>query len=84
MLGSMRCGAASIVSLQRLLRTLKEPRRAVDVFSALFARQIADTDAALLGMATGEAVACLNYLMRRGEATREVDADGVAWYRATA
>ncbi len=72
------------VSLQRLQRTLREPRRVVDVFAALFARQIAETDAGLLGLATGEAVACLNHLTRRGEASRELDAAGVAWYRATA
>lgn len=27
-------------------------------------------------------VACLNYLIARGEASREVDAQGVFWYRA--
>jgi hypothetical protein len=32
-------------------------------------------------MATGESLACLNYLMHRGEVTREADADGVNWYR---
>jgi hypothetical protein len=31
-------------------------------------------------MATGESLACLNYLMHRGEAARELDAEGVAWY----
>ena len=38
-------------------------------------------DVMLLGMATGESVACLNHLMRRGEASREIDDGGVAWYR---
>ena len=37
---------------------------------------------ALLGMATGEAQACLNHLRGRGEAVMELDADGVAWWRA--
>ena len=35
-------------------------------------------------MATGEALAHLNCLMARGQATVTTDADGVAWYRATA
>ncbi|MDH5538616.1 MAG: MBL fold metallo-hydrolase, partial [Rhizobacter sp.] len=53
----------------------------VDVFGALFARAIGEADVPLLGMATGESLACLNHLMARGEASREIDADGVAWYR---
>ena len=44
-------------------------------------RPISDADAALLGMATGEAVACLNHLLHRGEAVRGPDAHGVDWYR---
>ena len=51
------------------------------LFGALFARPIGETDVPLLGMATGEAIACLNHLMQRGEATRSLDGDGVAWYR---
>jgi hypothetical protein len=31
-------------------------------------------------MATGEATACLNYLVQRGEAVKEVRS-GVGWYR---
>jgi glyoxylase-like metal-dependent hydrolase (beta-lactamase superfamily II) len=69
-------------SLSRLRRTLQEPRRAVDVFASLFARNIAESDVALLGMATGESLACLNYLVNRGEAIREIDGDGIAWYQA--
>ena len=68
-------------SLERLRRSLREPRRAVDVFGALFARTIEASNTALLGMATGESLACLNYLMGRGELTRTLDAEGVAWYR---
>ena len=26
-------------------------------------------------------MACLNYLLQRGEISREIDADGVAWYQ---
>jgi glyoxylase-like metal-dependent hydrolase (beta-lactamase superfamily II) len=72
------------VSLERLRRALAaEPRRAVDVFGALFARQIG-SEAQLLGMATGESVAHLNYLVGRGEAVAEPDGDGVLRYRLLA
>jgi len=71
-------------ALLRLRRSLQERKRAIDVFGALFARPIGENDVALLGMATGESVACLNHLVRRGEASRELDADGVAWYRIAA
>ena len=37
-------------------------------------------DIPLLGMATGESLACLNYLLHRGEVVRELDDAGVAWY----
>ena len=67
--------------LTRLQQLLCEPRRAVDVFAALFARPISS---GLMGMATGEALAHLNYLLRRGLATRELDAQGVWWWRASA
>ena len=68
-------------ALERLRRTLKSPQRAVDVFSALFARSIGEADVSLLGMATGESVACLNYLLQRGEVQCEIDGDGRAWYQ---
>jgi glyoxylase-like metal-dependent hydrolase (beta-lactamase superfamily II) len=71
-------------ALERLRRRLAEPRRAIDVFGALFARPIAETDVGLLGMATGESVACLNHLLGRGEITREADDQGVFWYRLAA
>jgi len=66
--------------LDRLRKQLSEPKRVVDLFGALFARNVY-TDPHLLGMATGECIAHLNYLMRRGEVTVEVDDAGVAWYR---
>lgn len=69
-------------ALERLRRRLQEPRRAVDVFGALFARPIDESNAALLGLATGESLACLNHLLARGQALRETDAQGVDWYRA--
>jgi len=69
------------VALERLRRRLQEPRRAVDVFVALFGRPIDEKSVSLLGMATGEALACLAWLVARGEASCEADAQGVAWYR---
>jgi hypothetical protein len=50
---------------------LTEPKRAVDAFGALFSRPISD---GLLGMATGEAIAHLNYLAANGRAIRTRDA----------
>ncbi|MEL7545586.1 MAG: MBL fold metallo-hydrolase [Pseudomonadota bacterium] len=68
------------VALKRLLQRLQqEPRRAVDIFPAVFGREIGDD---LLSMATGEAIAHLNYLIRSGEAVTSVDEDNVLWYRA--
>lgn len=67
-------------SLGRLKALLaKEPKRAVDVFGALFARPIGPD---LLNMATGEGLAHINCLVERGEIVGEPDADGVVWYRA--
>jgi glyoxylase-like metal-dependent hydrolase (beta-lactamase superfamily II) len=68
-------------SLDRLRRSLAEPRRAIDVFGSLFARSVSPSDVPLLGMATGESLACLNHLVQRTEVARELDAQGVAWYR---
>ena len=65
--------------LARLERALAEPKRAVDVFHALFRRRITPQ---LLGLATGESLAHLNCLMTRGRAVRESDAESVDWYRA--
>ena len=69
-------------ALDRLRRTLAKPKRAVDVFGELFGRPIG-AEPNLLGMATGESIAHLNHLLRRGEAVKDVDAGGVAWYRAS-
>ncbi len=69
----------SLLRLEKLLG--QSPRRAVDVFGALFARPIGPD---LLGMATGESLAHLNCLLGRGRATRETDADGVVWWRLAA
>ena len=66
--------------LVRLRAALAEPRRAIDVFGALFARPIDDYEL-LLSLATGESLAHLNYLVARGEAVAELGADGIRRYR---
>jgi glyoxylase-like metal-dependent hydrolase (beta-lactamase superfamily II) len=64
--------------LDRLEERLREePRRAIDCFSAMFARAIGPD---LLGMATGETLAHLRYLELRGRVAREERA-GVWWWR---
>jgi glyoxylase-like metal-dependent hydrolase (beta-lactamase superfamily II) len=64
--------------LDALLELCTEPRRAVDTFAALFKSRISDSN---LIMATGEAVAHLNYLIDEGKIEVEPDTDGVNWYR---
>jgi hypothetical protein len=59
------------------------PRRAIDVFGALFARR-SRVRVQLLSMATGESLAHINHLVARGEAVIERDAQGVNWYRGAA
>lgn len=71
-------------ALDRLRRRLAEPRRAIDVFASLFGRPIDESDVGLLGMATGESMACLNHLLRRGELVTDTDGAGVRWYRLKA
>jgi glyoxylase-like metal-dependent hydrolase (beta-lactamase superfamily II) len=66
-------------SLQRLLQELSRPQTAVDVFGLLFRRQVTG---GLLQMATGESIAHLNCLMRRGQVTCERDDAGVNWYQS--
>ncbi len=56
------------------------PRRAVDLFPALFRRRV---DRSLYMMAVGESIAHLNYLIRRNKITAARDADGINWYSAT-
>ncbi|MBN9461284.1 MAG: MBL fold metallo-hydrolase [Burkholderiales bacterium] len=66
--------------LERLRKALGEPKRVVDLFGALFARDVR-TDPHLMNMATGECLAHLNHLLAHGEATVETDVQGVGWYR---
>ncbi len=62
-------------ALTRLRAHLVQPRRAAECFGALFKREI---DEAEFGLALVEAVAHLNYLLRRAEVSRSLGADG-AW-----
>lgn len=64
--------------LARLEEILAEPKRVIDVFPALFNRSISPE---LLGMATGEAIAHLNYLLATERAARQQDERGVWWWR---
>ncbi|MEY4751253.1 MAG: hypothetical protein RIQ60_3467 [Pseudomonadota bacterium] len=74
--------AGQIRALDRLRASLADgPLRVVDSFTALFGRPIGETNNALLGMATGEGLACLQHLMTRGEVERSADEAGVDWYR---
>lgn len=66
-------------SLERLMRLLKEPKRAIDTFGSLFARPVGDD---MMGMATGESLAHLNCLKGRGLAYAAPDEHGVLWWRA--
>jgi len=71
---------SQLAALDRLREALAQPKRAVDVFTQLFSRAIG-SEPNLLGMATGESVAHLNYLLHCGEAEMELRPDGCAWYR---
>ena len=66
--------------LGRLRDALRSPKRVIDVFDVMFRRRVG---LSLLTLATGEALAHLNRLLYRGQATRELDAAGIAWYGTT-
>jgi glyoxylase-like metal-dependent hydrolase (beta-lactamase superfamily II) len=65
-------------ALERLQRRLREgPKRAIDVFVAVFGRNLTGE---LMHMATGEAIAHLNCLITRGVAKRVPGEGGVFLY----
>jgi glyoxylase-like metal-dependent hydrolase (beta-lactamase superfamily II) len=65
-------------ALARVLKRVQQsPRRAVDLFTALFGRAIGPD---LIGMATGESIAHLNCLAARGLVARRTATDGVVFY----
>jgi len=66
-------------NMEKLVTLCTEPQRAIDVFPALFRAKITQ---GVYGMATGESVAHLNCLRTRARMDRDVDADGVQWYRS--
>jgi len=63
--------------LSALRQMCREPRRAVDVFGALFKARISERN---LIMATGEAISHLNFLIELGEMQVTRDTAGVNWY----
>ena len=63
--------------LEKLVELCGEPRRAIDVFPALFKSEISDSN---LILATGESIAHLSYLVAEGTLAVETD-DNVLWYR---
>ncbi len=62
-------------ALARLMTHLARPARAAECFVPLFKREIGEAE---FGLALVEAVAHLNYLLRRGQVSRSLGADG-AW-----
>ncbi|MGK2871145.1 MAG: MBL fold metallo-hydrolase [Alphaproteobacteria bacterium] len=67
-------------NLRELHALCAEPKRAIDVFSVLFKRKI---DNEILFMATGESYSHINCLVQRGKLAREVDANGIVYFRQT-
>jgi glyoxylase-like metal-dependent hydrolase (beta-lactamase superfamily II) len=63
--------------LGNLRELCREPKRAIDVFAALFKSEITEKN---LIMATGEAIAHLNYLINEGELGSEMDQNENLWY----
>jgi glyoxylase-like metal-dependent hydrolase (beta-lactamase superfamily II) len=66
------------VAIEKLYELCKEPKRAVDVFPALFKSKITDMS---YFPATGEAIAHLHCALERRMLTVDEDEDGVAWWR---
>ena len=66
-------------AFDRLLEQMGRPIRVVDTFIALFKRPITEADGTQLGLATGEAIANLNYLRGIGKVERYSE-NGVHWY----
>jgi glyoxylase-like metal-dependent hydrolase (beta-lactamase superfamily II) len=65
-------------ALDKLSALCERPQRAVDVFPALFKARISEKN---LIMATGEALAHLNYLLNEGQLLVSADDAGVNWYQ---
>ena len=65
-------------ALEKLYDLCATPKRAVDVFPALFRSEITESS---FFAATGESMAHLNCALERRMLSVEDDADGVAWWR---
>jgi glyoxylase-like metal-dependent hydrolase (beta-lactamase superfamily II) len=70
--------ADHMTQLDTLFEFCSEPRRAVDVFPALYRTKITSDN---LMFATGEAIAHLHFLLDEDKITAERDADDIIWYR---
>ena len=66
-------------ALRRVHGFIADRCRTIDLFALLFRRQVGT---GLQGLATGESVAHLNCLIRRGLAEVETDPAGIRWYQA--
>ncbi|MBT6892193.1 MAG: MBL fold metallo-hydrolase, partial [Gammaproteobacteria bacterium] len=66
------------VALEKLYDLCAEPKRAVDVFPALFKSKITDTS---YFPATGESIAHLHCAQERRVLVVDEDDNGVAWWR---
>jgi len=66
------------VALEKLYDMCDEPKRAVDVFPALFKSEITDMS---FFPATGESIAHLHCALERRMLTVEEDEHGVAWWQ---
>jgi glyoxylase-like metal-dependent hydrolase (beta-lactamase superfamily II) len=71
--------AEHVECLDTLVSLLDAPKRAVDVFPALFRSRIDNNN---LIMATGESIAHLNYLLNENRVEVARDEHGVNWYCA--
>jgi hypothetical protein len=67
--------------LAKLRAALAVPHRVVDVLAVLFSGPMSPAHPSRYCLATGEALAYLNYLLNLGDVEVEDDACGVAWYR---
>ena len=69
--------------LKRVTDLLVQPRRVIDLVEAIY-RSSTISEQVHLNLATGETIANLNYLIRRGEVSSAVDEGGIAWYQLVA
>ncbi len=70
--------AEHLGGLEKLRDLCRDPRRAIDVFPALFKARVPKDE---FVMAIGESVAHLNYLIARDEMRSWLDDDQIRWYQ---